>query len=555
MKVIGLTAVPLLAGVISAFVVLGTLEYRDDPVGRPFLALMALIAAWALADAVVHFVGPLETKLLFMRLRTILGAFIPVVWILLTTRYAGWGRLLTRRRIGALLVEPVVFAVLVSTNDSHGLVWRDPHLRREPADVLSVTQEVGYLAHRGYAYLLIGAGIALLIWVLLREERLYRRQAGLLLVGAVFPVAANVAFALGASPVDGIDLTSSTFAVTGLVFALALFEFDLLDLRPVARQRAIEESGTGILVADENGRLIHANPTASEALRLEPEIGTDVTEFLDVETVPAVDGRVTRARIDGGYRFYDHRVTTLWDNRDEMLGHVVTLQDVTERRRYQQRLEVTNRILRHNLRNDVNKLTGWIERLESHVDESARPILENVAATAEDMATLSRQASHIESTLFRPDEDPVPVDLNESVGSVLAECRERWPEADVRYDPGGEYTVLAPGEELLATAVHNAVENAIEHNDSATPRIELRSRPAADDGDRIVLEVADDGPGIPGIERETLQRGTETALKHGSGLGLWVMRWVVAAAGGELAFRPNEPRGTVVVLRLPRADG
>lgn len=551
MQTIGLTAVPLVAGVISAVVVLVTLEYRDDPVGRPFLALMVLIAAWAFADAAQHVVDPIETKLLFRRLRTTLGAFIPVVWLLLTVRYAGWGRLLTRRRIGALLAEPVIFAALVWTNRSHGLVWTETHLR-ESADVVSVTQGVGLVAHRGYAYLLIGAGIALLIWVLLREERLYRRQAGLLLVGAVFPVAANLAFVFGASPIEEVDLTSSTFAVTGLVFALALFEFDLLDLRPVARQRAIEQSGTGIVVTDEDGRLVHANPTASEALQLEPNVGSDAAELLDAQSVPAVDGRVTRTRTDDGHRFYDYRVTTLRDNREELLGHVVTLQDVTERRRYQQRLEVTNRILRHNLRNDVNKLTGWIERLEPHVDESGRPILDHVAATAEDMATLSREASHIESTLVRPDDDPAPVDLDDVVRSALAECRERWPRADLRYHPGEGYTVLAPGKDLLATAVDNAVENAIQHNDSASPTVEVRCRPA--DDERIALEIADDGPGIPGIERETLQRGTETALKHGSGLGLWVMRWVVAAAGGELAFRPNEPRGTVVVLRLRRAD-
>ena len=45
----------------------------------------------------------------------------------------------------------------------------------------------------------------------------------------------------------------------------------------------------------------------------------------------------------------------------------------------------------------------------------------------------------------------------------------------------------------------------------------------------------------------------ETPLQHGSGLGFWLVHWIVTASGGELRFEENDPRGSVVTLCLERA--
>ena len=65
--------------------------------------------------------------------------------------------------------------------------------------------------------------------------------------------------------------------------------------------------------------------------------------------------------------------------------------------------------------------------------------------------------------------------------------------------------------------------------------------------------VADNGPGIPESERRAISQGIETQLAHVSGLGLWLTKWIVDQSNGDIRFAQNDPRGTIVGIRLPAA--
>ncbi|WP_330995642.1 ATP-binding protein [Halobacterium salinarum] len=66
--------------------------------------------------------------------------------------------------------------------------------------------------------------------------------------------------------------------------------------------------------------------------------------------------------------------------------------------------------------------------------------------------------------------------------------------------------------------------------------------------------VKDDGPGIPQTEQQVITSGVETPLKHGSGLGLWIVSWLVTRSNGPLSFNENTPQGSIVTIHLPAAQ-
>ena len=81
---------------------------------------------------------------------------------------------------------------------------------------------------------------------------------------------------------------------------------------------------------------------------------------------------------------------------------------------------------------------------------------------------------------------------------------------------------------------------------------------ASEDGDGLLLEVADTGFGIPADEIgqvwQELARGRAARSLPGTGIGLALVRVIVIRHGGQVAIRSREGQGTVVSIRLPVPD-
>ena len=107
--------------------------------------------------------------------------------------------------------------------------------------------------------------------------------------------------------------------------------------------------------------------------------------------------------------------------------------------------------------------------------------------------------------------------------------------------------------DLLVLAVYNLIENALKFT-SAEDSVEVR---ASEDGQAIVIEVADSGVGIPMEDVpkifEELYRGSNARSTEGSGLGLALVKRIIALHSGQINVRSSqvEPRGTVFTIRLP----
>ncbi|ELZ26165.1 integral membrane sensor signal transduction histidine kinase [Halogeometricum pallidum JCM 14848] len=219
----------------------------------------------------------------------------------------------------------------------------------------------------------------------------------------------------------------------------------------------------------------------------------------------------------------------------------------TALREREQRLGVLNRVLRHNVRNEMNVVLGYADVVASRAEdpETARAA-ETILRRGERLVAVSEKARVFDRRL--DETDPATLDLVTVVEDALADVAADHPEAELTPTTPDSLAVrVVPG---IGDAVRNVVENACVHHEG-TPSVAVV---VGADGDEATVAVADDGPGIPEHERSVLAEGEETALDHGSGIGLWVTKWLVGRSGGSVAFEENDPRGSVVTLRLPLAD-
>ena len=207
-------------------------------------------------------------------------------------------------------------------------------------------------------------------------------------------------------------------------------------------------------------------------------------------------------------------------------------------------LSINDRVLRHNIRNELSVALGYLDGIEDVGDDAE--VAERAAIVREHLAELSETSDRTRriASIWRTESlqsfDLVAL-VQERVGQLTAE----EPGAAVETELPDRCVVRA--HPSLPLAFEEALRNAIEHNgDDVTVTVRVRR-----DDDGTTLVIADTGRGLPATERETLRNAEETPLEHTEGLGLWLIYWTVTRGGGTVEFAENDPHGTVVRIRLP----
>jgi len=271
-----------------------------------------------------------------------------------------------------------------------------------------------------------------------------------------------------------------------------------------------------------------------------------VAELVDGERDQA-STEVEMVTADGSRRQYALSIAVIREE-GEFGGTVVTAHDVTKLREHQRQLSVLDRVLRHNVRNKMSIVMGHAGDIIDAANEEIADRAAAIEEAATELLELSESAREFESVFADDARRTVAVDVVGAVEDGADELRLEHPTATVRTDL--PETAAARGHETFELAVNELLENAIVHNDRAEPSVEV----AVDaDEDAVELRVADDGPGLDGTDRDALRRGAETPLEHTQGLGLWLVRWAVEVADGTIEIGDNDPRGTVITVRLPAA--
>lgn len=222
--------------------------------------------------------------------------------------------------------------------------------------------------------------------------------------------------------------------------------------------------------------------------------------------------------------------------------------DITERRRRERQLAVMDNLLRHNLRNDLNVIVSALDTIDRETDnpdvtEQTR-VIRRVGS--ELLTTAEKQRDTID-VLTAPTEHST-IDLATSIRGSINRVREEHPSVIVDVELPEPF--LVHGLPDLELAIAELIDNAIAHADCA-PQIHITGR--ASDSRRTVT-IEDNCPPIPETEYRVLTGEREmNALYHTSGLGLWLVYWVVTLSDGHISFSEQSPRGNAISISLPAA--
>lgn len=180
----------------------------------------------------------------------------------------------------------------------------------------------------------------------------------------------------------------------------------------------------------------------------------------------------------------------------------------------EQRLSVLSRVLRHNLRNDLNLVRGTLQNLrELHeFDGHAENRLDLAISKINDIIEMAEEARYIQQTV--EDTTTERVRLGAIIKRAVNEIATKYPDAEMNVSGEQNVTILA--DPNLDKAISEAFKNAIIHQESDSPTVSVNISTPSSETARIDIR----NPGsIPEWERRTFEQGYETQLGHASGLG------------------------------------
>jgi PAS domain S-box-containing protein len=316
---------------------------RRPTVGTvPFALLMLAVAEWSLVYALRLGSADLPAKLFWAKVRYLGIVVVPTAWLAFVLQYTGREKWLTARNVAILAIEPLVTLLLVWTNDAHHLIWSDIKLEAGGSLMMwNATHGIGFWIHAAYTYLLLLLGTILLIQAFVRSPRLYRVQTGALLIGALVPFVGDVlsTFDLISLP---LDLAPFTFAIAGLTIAWGMFRFRLFDIVPVARSAVVDSMGGGVLVLDVHNRVVDINPAAQTIIGRPASqvVGQPIAQILGdrsdlIERYRDVTEAHSEMALGEGkaQRNYDLQISPVHDRRGRVIGRLIVLHDITDRKR------------------------------------------------------------------------------------------------------------------------------------------------------------------------------------------------------------------------------
>jgi signal transduction histidine kinase len=539
----------LLLLVLSAF----SWRRRSMPGALPFTISCMFATLWAASSVMEVASLDAATKIFWVKVQGVWQLPVPTTITCFILEYAWPGRWLTRRTLALLSIAPLLTLVLILTNDLHHLMWLS----------FAVNGSVFPLRGPGnwtlvaYAYGLSIVNIIVFVWLFLRSPQ-HRWPVVIMLAGLV---GARVVYMVDAAQVIKSDLLLDVLAITfgALMYAIALFGFRLFDPIPLARQTAIEQMHTGMLVLGAQGHIASLNAAAQAILEVPAKraLGRPIQNLLPAYTDLFEDitaAEVGKFEINLGMgadiRYYELETSSLKDWRGLPVGRILLLQDVTKQKQAQAQIVEQQRALamlneREQLARELHDNLGQVFAFVNTQGQAVRRSL-----SRGDISTADAHVGRLVEVAREAD-----VDIRESILGLRVTLSEHGLKPALvkylaQYEKNyGIHTQLERPEAFvdgvfeplvevqLLRILQESLTNVRKHSGADCVRIAF----AFEDGWARVT-IQDDGQGFD-----------SAAGIDGSGgnVGLRVMRERAEEVGGSLSLHSEPGQGTQVVVRVP----
>ena len=264
-----------------------------------------------------------------------------------------------------------------------------------------------------------------------------------------------------------------------------------------------------------------------------------------------------RIRKDGSQFWASVVISAIYDDTGRHVGFAKVTRDQSQQREHEQeRKDLINEqanllaVTAHELRTPAAVIEGSVSALEGSPAPTAdgERFLANIRSSTHRLRRLAADlstASQVHRGTLQHRMDDVTLAAILKSAAARLEAAERGVHIDLEVDDS--ITVRADADRL-AQAIDNLLDNAVRHGSAPVTLV------GEADDDHVRIRITDAGPGVPErLEPRLFERFVSAGARGGTGLGLYLVREITRAHGGEVDYHPRRPgRSPAFEIRLPR---
>ena len=372
---------PMLASAVF-FLLLGIYAWRHRGVtgALPFSFMMIFTMFWSLGAAMELAAVDIESKIFWFKFLSLFKFPAVTAEFCFVLQYTGLGKLLTRRNLILLSLPPLIWIILVLTNNAHHMIWTGFLFT---GDLIPSRSNLTY-AIAIYSYILVIIEVIILIRLFIRSPQ-HRWPVFLILSVLLLEHTAFLFDITDRNPFAPLDLVILTWNAGAAIYALVLFVFRIFDPIPLARTVAIKQMQDGMLVLDTEHVIVYMNPAVEKiigcpAAQLKGKRFDDVINSSITGLDCPHDSQIAYSEISLGDKPHVHNfalyISSLMDDLGNELGCLLSLHDITDEKRIQAQLMEQEQALatmreRERLARELHDNTG---QLLAYVNMQAQAI-------------------------------------------------------------------------------------------------------------------------------------------------------------------------------------
>ncbi|HSF56203.1 MAG TPA: histidine kinase N-terminal 7TM domain-containing protein [Algoriphagus sp.] len=569
----------LLVGGLSIYI---GLKLEDSVRWIAFTMLSCSI--WGFFYGIELTVQTVEHMLVWSKVQYIGLVLASPCWVVFALKYTGYDSDRKPWIYPAIFILPILTYLIVITNTWHHLHYKSNWLITDgPFPILGIEKGIWYPVQVAYSYFFYFLGTIILLKRFRYANIHFKLQTRLLIVGGFFPLLINIFYQLSwLKPYAGLDMTPYAFLFTYLLISIAILRFNLLNLKPVARDKILEVMTRGVIIFDHRNKIVDFNATAKKLWKKPEDLKIGLPAERIFESEPAILNLLLDQQnhsieyhfpIEEGESFLKIEAVPISDNKALVSGVLLLFDNITEQIKTNEKLKKQAAelqqlndlkdkffsIISHDLKGPVFGVKELIHLTQNGIvtEEEFLEMLPEISKNMEHVAILLENLLAWTSSQLRGEYvQPQILDLNKLINSQKNLLDRIAKEKSIVLELHGfENTWIHADKNMMELIIRNLISNAIKFSNPGTKVLISCSEQEG----KQKLCVRDFGVGISEENLQKLNSGISfttrgQANESGTGLGLLLVREYIQKNGGSMIVNSALGEGTKFCVTIPKAE-